>query len=70
MPGGNNRSYAQVNLQVLPTGFYLSIYDLFLPPDIKGLNVRRYISLIISMWTVSEATGSAYFSTLSVKYKP
>ena len=33
---------------ILSTGFSLSIYDFFLPPDIKGLNARRYLSLVVS----------------------
>lgn len=49
MSSGNNRPYApNTNLQILPTGFYLSIYDLFLTQDIKGLNVRIYFSLVVS----------------------
>ena len=27
---------------------YLGIYDLFLTPGIKGLNARRYLSLVVS----------------------
>ena len=60
MPSGNNRSYA-LNLKILPTGFCLSIYALFLPPDIKGLNIRRYLSLVILNWKFSKASHSAYF---------
>ena len=36
---GNSRSYALNNLQILPRAFYLNIYDIFLPPDTKGLNI-------------------------------
>ena len=35
-------------LQSLPTGFYIGIDNLSLLPDIKGLNVRRYLSTFIN----------------------
>ena len=34
-------------MQILPTRFYLSIYELFSPPNIKGSNARRHLSLVV-----------------------
>ena len=65
MPAGSNRSPA-LNKCANFTYRFLSIYDLFLPPDIKGLNVRRYLSLIILTQIFLKASR---FSTLSVRYK-
>ena len=65
MPAGNNRSPV-LNKPAKFTYRFLSIYGLFLPPDIKVLNVRRYLSLIILTQTFLKASR---FSTLSVRYK-
>ena len=53
------------NLQILPTDFYLSIYVPFLPPDIKGLNVKRYLSLVVSTWSFSKDSLSAEIYTIN-----
>ena len=48
------------NLQILPAAFYLSIYNIYDQLDIKGLNVRRYLSYI-STRTFSKAFPSRHF---------
>ena len=54
MPGSSNRSNA-----LKPASFtcrlYLSIHELFLSPEIKGLNARRFLSLVVSMWSFWKA---------------
>ena len=57
MPGGNNRSHALNK----PANFTYDIYDPFLPPDINGRKVRRYLSLVDSTWSFSNAFLSADF---------
>ena len=51
MPGGNNRSY-ELNKPANFTYRFL---------DIKGLSVRRYLSLVISKLEFSKASCSASF---------
>ena len=48
MPGSNSSSYAlKKNLEISSAGFYLSIHELFQPPDINRLNFRQ------SFWKIS-----------------
>ena len=66
MLGSNNRSYALKQT----CKFYLQVIILvpvtfFLPPDIGGLNARRYLSLLVSaFWK----TSLHNFSAMSVKF--
>ena len=50
MPGSSNRSNA-LKPASFTCRFYLSIHELFLSPEIKGLNARKFLSLVVSMWS-------------------
>ena len=67
--GGNSRSYAlSKHVNCTYRFLFKHLWPFFLPPDIKGLNVRRYLSFV-STQTFSKPSCSAYFSMVSVKYK-
>ena len=57
------------SLQIKLAGFYLRIGDLFLPPDIKGLNVRDIYPLLFQRGHFQRPLVLHIFLTLSVKYK-
>ena len=57
------------NLQILPIGFYLSIYDLVLPPDIKGSNARDIYPWLFERGNLERPYVLHIFSKLSVKNK-
>ena len=55
---------------MLPTGFYLSIYEFLLPPDINGFNARRHFTLAcFNAENFQRALVLNSFSTLSAKCK-